>query len=284
MNKIKSEEVLQLVIDKIDKLIREKVEINKNRTLHIISLSDDPASEIYMRNKVNMAKEYGINAIIHKPKDKLGLFNIMISEVFSSINNRFIMQLPYDTNKWNITDNLINSNLKFMDIDGFKFDLQDLTRIKNIDDMINHPNFSPTAKGVLLILDTLFDGNIKGRQATILGKGITSGLPIALMCEQLGLTVTWCNSSTLNRIRQETIENSEIIVSCVGKEIINKDLHSKIDNACYINVGMFKEEDKLKGDINYNDIIKLDNTLFCNKLFNSTGKLTTMCLILNTVL
>lgn len=284
MNKIKSEEVLQLVIDKIDKLIREKVEINKNRTLHIISLSDDPASEIYMRNKVNMAKEYGINAIIHKPKDKLGLFNIMISEVFSSINNRFIMQLPYDTNKWNITDNLINSNLKFMDIDGFKFDLQDLTRIKNIDDMINHPNFSPTAKGVLLILDTLFDGNIKGRQATILGKGITSGLPIALMCEQLGLTVTWCNSSTLNRIRQETIENSEIIVSCVGKEVINKDLHSKIDNACYINVGMFKEEDKLKGDINYNDIIELDNTLFCNKLFNSTGKLTTMCLILNTVL
>lgn len=284
MNKIKSEEVLQLVIDKIDKLIREKVEINKNRTLHIISLSDDPASEIYMRNKVNMAKEYGINAIIHKPKDKLGLYNIMISEVFSSINNRFIMQLPYDTNKWNITDNLINSNLKFMDIDGFKFDLQDLTRIKNIDDMINHPNFSPTAKGVLLILDTLFDGNIKGRQATILGKGITSGLPIALMCEQLGLTVTWCNSSTLNRIRQETIENSEIIVSCVGKEIINKDLHSKIDNACYINVGMFKEEDKLKGDINYNDIIELDNTLFCNKLFNSTGKLTTMCLILNTVL
>lgn len=284
MNKIKSEEVLQLVIDKIDKLIREKVEINKNRTLHIISLSDDPASEIYMRNKINMAKEYGINAIIHKPKDKLGLYNIMISEVFSSINNRFIMQLPYDTNKWNITDNLINSNLKFMDIDGFKFDLQDLTRIKNIDDMINHPNFSPTAKGVLLILDTLFDGNIKGRQATILGKGITSGLPIALMCEQLGLTVTWCNSSTLNRIRQETIENSEIIVSCVGKEVINKDLHSKIDNACYINVGMFKEEDKLKGDINYNDIIELDNTLFCNKLFNSTGKLTTMCLILNTVL
>lgn len=284
MNKIKSEEVLQLVIDKIDKLIKEKVEINKDRTLHIISLSDDPASEIYMRNKVNMAKEYGINAIIHKPKDKFELYNIMISEVFSSINNRFIIQLPYDTNKWNITDNLINSNLKFMDIDGFKFDLQDLVRIKNIDDMINHPNFSPTAKGVLLILDKLFDGNIEGKQATILGKGITSGLPIALMCEQLGLTVTWCNSSTLNRIRQETIENSEIIVSCVGKEIINKDLHSKIDNACYINVGMFKEDDKLKGDINYNDVIELDNTLFCNKLFNSTGKLTTMCLILNTVL
>ena len=283
MNKIKSEEVLQLVIDKIDKLIKEKVEINKDRTLHIISLSDDPASEIYMRNKVNMAKEYGINAIIHKPKDKFELFNIMISEVFSSINNRFIIQLPYDTSKWN-TDNLINSNLKFMDVDGFKFDLQDLVKIKNIDDMIVHPNFSPTAKGVLLILDTLFDGNIKGKQATILGKGITSGLPIALMCEQLGLTVTWCNSSTLNRIRQETIENSEIIVSCVGKEIINKDLHSKIDNACYVNVGMFKEDDKLKGDINYNDVIELDNTLFCNKLFNSTGKLTTMCLILNTVL
>lgn len=283
MNKIKSEEVLQLVIDKIDKLIKEKVEINKDRTLHIISLSDDPASEIYMKNKVNMAKEYGINAIIHKPKDKFELFNIMISEVFSSINNRFIIQLPYDTNKWN-TDNLINSNLKFMDVDGFKFDLQDLVKIKNIDDMIAHPNFSPTAKGVLLILDTLFDGNIKGKQATILGKGITSGLPIALMCEQLGLTVTWCNSSTLNRIRQETIENSEIIVSCVGKEIINKDLHSKMDNACYVNVGMFKEDDKLKGDINYNDVIELDNTLFCNKLFNSTGKLTTMCLILNTVL
>ena len=68
--------------------------------------------------------------------------------------------------------------------------------------------------------------------------------------------------------------------------MINKENKSDFEDACYINIGMFRDEEdgKLKGDINYNEIIELENTLYCNRLFNSTGKLTTMCLILNTVL
>ncbi len=279
------ENITEGVITHIDERIKELVNKNNKRVLHIISLSDDPASAVYMKNKVNMGEKYGVKVIIHKPKDKEELHSVL-NIVLDDINNRVIIQCPYDEEKWGTLSGLLKYIPDWMDVDGFKFNIMDLSRIKDIDQMFNNPNFSPTAKGAILLIDKAYKGMTKGKHVTVLGKGLTSGMPIALMCEQLGYTVTWCNSNTLTKVREDIIRNSKVIVSCVGKEMINKNLHSEVPNACYINVGMFKDDEsgKLKADINYNDISELDNTLYCNKLFNTTGKLTTMCLILNTVL
>lgn len=279
------ENITKEVIDDLDSMIKiYSIKLKEQRILNIISLSDDPASASYMKNKVNMGDKYGVKVVIHKPENKKDLHELLVT-LKKNTNNRVIIQCPFDEEKWGSLSELLHHIPDYMDVDGFKFNLSNLNKIKHVGHMYINPTFSPTAKGVIALIEKAYKGKTNGKQITVLGKGLTSGLPIALMCEQLGYTVTWCNSKTLTKIREEAIKKSKIIVSCVGKEMINKETHSEMTNVCYINVGMFKDEDnKLKGDINYDDMIQLENTLYCNKLFGTTGKLTTMCLILNTVL
>ena len=282
-----SEERITFVTELVDKLIIEaKEKLESERELHIISLSDDGASESYMNNKLKMADKYNVPATIHRPQAKYELISLL-ADLSSIKNNRIIIQCPFDENKWGKLEELMKMIPKRMDVDGFDFSMIDLVNTKSFEDMINNPNFSPTAKGVLLLLGACFDFNIKGKEINVIGKGLTSGLPIATMCEQLGATVFWCNSKTDDYTFKSISSGSDVIISCTGVPNLIGREHSinKYIEAYYINVGMNRDEDgKLKGDINYDEIIDLPNTRFCNKLFGTTGKLTTMCLILNTVL
>lgn len=283
----------ELIMEEAIKYIEEKIKIlaeNSERKLHIVSLSNDAASESYMRNKCKMGEKYGIETIIHRPKSEFELETLMIKLSLNK-NNRVIVQCPFDQKKWGTMREVMKPIPGFMDVDGFEFSNLDLINTKSFDDMFNNPNFSPTAKGVLTIMKfcLLYSNKVfGGTNVTVIGKGLTSGLPIATMCEQLGCTVTWCNSKTQLESRDINIANSKIIISCAGtgrEDIVTKLNKSMSDNACYINVGMNRGENgKLKGDIDYESISQLDNTLFCNPLLGSTGKLTTMCLILNTLL
>lgn len=286
----KTEMILNCVTDYIENSIKELKEKNPNRVLNIISLSDDAASESYMKNKCKIGEKYGVETKIHRPKDKHELESLIL---YLSINkeNRVIIQCPFDQEKWGTIKEITRPLPKFMDVDGFEFSNLDLVNTKSFEDMLINPNFSPTAKGVLLIMkycliysNRIFDG----RKVTVIGKGLTSGLPIATMCEQLGCTVTWCNSRTDLTYRDISINNSDFVISCTGtgkEDIVTYLNKSNRPNACYINVGMNRGEDgKLKGDIDYKTISELENTLFCNPLLGSTGKLTTLCLILNTLL
>lgn len=285
----KTELIMNEAINYIEDKIKNLSEGNE-RILHIISLSDDAASESYMKNKCKMGEKYGVATIIHKPKDSFELETLIIALSLNK-NNRVIVQCPFDQDKWGKLEDIIEPLPKFMDVDGFEFNSLNLINTKSFDDMFNNPNFSPTAKGVLTLMKFCLKHSakdFKGSKVTVIGKGLTSGLPIATMCEQLGCTVTWCNSKTEIMFRDIAIANSKFIISCAGtgrEDIVNQTNASLSYEACYINVGMNRGEDgKLKGDIHYDSISKLDNTLFCNPLLGSTGKLTTMCLILNTLL
>lgn len=282
-----SKNKVEFTIALVDELIKDRVKmLSEERELHIISLSDDKASKSYMNNKLKIADNYEIPAMIHRPENRYELINIL-AELGSVDNTRVIIQCPFDEDKWGKLEDLMKMIPKKKDVDGFDFSLISLNNIKSFDDMINNPNFSPTAKGVLLLLGACFDFDIKGKSINVIGKGLTSGLPIATICEQLGATVYWCNSKTSKHTLESLSSITDIIISCAGvPNLINKDnAINKYNDAYYINVGMNKDENgKLKGDINYDEIIELPNTIFCNELFGSTGKLTTMCLILNTVL
>lgn len=72
---------------------------------------------------------------------------------------------------------------------------------------------------------------------------------------------------------------------CTGaKNIINKNIYSLQKDAVYINVGMSPDDNgKVVGDINYDEIRILDNTLFVNPVLKSTGLLTTLNLIYNCI-
>ena len=284
---IRCDEITNSVMNDIDALIKSSIaKLDEQRVLHIISLSNDAASASYMKNKVAMGARYGIEVKIHKPRYKGELIDIL-NKLNKDSRNRIIIQCPFNEDDWGRLSELLHYIPDYMDVDGSKFNLLNLNKIQNLDQTLLYPTFSPTAKGVISLINKAYEGlDMKGTRVTVLGKGLTSGLPIALICEQLGYTVSWCNSRTPVQTRNNHIKDSKIVISCVGKEMINKENKSDFEDACYINIGMFRDEEdgKLKGDINYNEIIELENTLYCNRLFNSTGRLTTMCLILNTVL
>lgn len=286
----RTELILDKTFEDLDFMIKELKNINPHRVLHIICLSDDPASASYVRNKVVTGQKYNIKVIVHRPRNKSELIELLIS-LSKDTNNRIIIQSPFDTYKWGSMNELMQHIPKYMDVDGFEFSMLDLINIKTFDDMILHPNFSPTAKGVLLMMKNVMierglDGkNFNSQEVTVIGKGLTSGLPIAMMCEQLGATVGWCNSKTKTDVRDYYITGSNFVISCAGVEsLVNKSNASKMEDVSYINVGMSRGEDgKLKADINY-ELSECDNTMLCNKLFGTTGKLTCTCLLMNVLL
>ena len=156
--------------------------------------------------------------------------------------------------------------------------LIDISSLHSANDFIIHPTFSPTAKGVLL-LNMLVDDTIKGKQVAVVGKGLTSGLPITLMYNQLGATVHTINSNTITNARYDIFNNSNIIVSCAGVDMtLFKNTWLYSDKIC-INVGMRKEEGKMIGDLDYNSISH--HASFINPVLGTTGKLTTLFLIYN---
>lgn len=258
---------------------------SKSRILNIFSLTDDPSAHLYMKRKVEEGERYGVKVVIHTPKSISELHNI-INRLAENKSNRIIIQKPFDESKWGNLKELHSLIPSYMDVDGFGFTMLDIAETKGFDDMLNNPRFSPTAKGVLLIMDRLVNGEFGGKRVVVVGKGLTSGLPIGLMTAQLGCTVRWINSNTFKNDMRRLVNDSDFVIGCTGvPNIIDKEccIDPSISGK-YINVGMSKVDGKWYGDINFGEIQKLENTEFCNNLFGSTGKLTTLCLILNTLL
>lgn len=285
----RTDEILEKTFADIDKRIKEAKEILDKkgiiRTLHIISLSDDEASKSYMNRKVEQGKKYGVPVIIHRPKDSKELHDLIL-KLKSDINNRVIIQKPYDEELWGRTDELLSLLPKFMDVDGFSMSLLDLSYVKTYEDLMEIPTFSPTAKGVVSIMNNIVD-TFKYKTVTVIGKGLTSGMPIATALQQLGCTILWLNSTTDEWARtREMPSMSDFVISCAGVPNILREGPNLnyCKPKCFINVGMSKDENgKLQPDIDSNKF-NHPNMLFCNKLFGTTGKLTTMNLILNTLL
>ncbi len=271
-------------------LIEANKKNNPNNRLNIIKLSKDPTVESYMKGKIKACEEMQVDCKVHSPKDKEELLNLL-SELKKNKNERIIVQTPIDEEIFgNIYElsRLVNPQ---QDVDGFEFPLMKFRELRTITQYLNEPCYSPTAKGVLAMM---FAGrkekngnvnNLRGETVTIIGTGLTSGLPIANACMSLGATVYTASSSTPLEDLRAMVGDSTIVVGCSGvPHIVNKEICSFRDDAIYINVGMNRVNGKMEGDIKQDDVLELANTLYANPTFKSTGRLTCLMCCLNTVL
>ncbi len=275
--------VIDSIIEEVENNIKiELVNRKNNSSLHIFYLSDDIPSLKYVNNKIKKGEKFNVKTVLHQPNN--------VSELTTQIlaiprEDKIIIQYPINTEKFGDIKFLYQTYInKDQDIDGFLFDFLDINDCNTIEDFLNHKSFSPTAKGVLQILKQL-NINIQGSNITVLGKGLTSGLPIGNSISKLGGNLTWLDKNTKKDDFNKTIKESDVIISCTGaKNIINSTTHSEKANAVYINVGMSPNETGgIVGDINYKEIKNLDNTLYVNDVLKSTGFLTTLNLIANCI-
>lgn len=264
--------------------------LKSDNTLNIIQLSKDARVQSYLKGKIKACEELGVLCVIHTPSNKKEL-EILLSCLSKNKTQKIIIQTPIDEDIFGNIHELIKLVDREQDVDGFDFPLIKFREYRTIVEYLQAPNFSPTAKGVLGMMygarreKNLDHSNLRGETITIIGTGLTSGLPIANACMSLGATVYTAGSSTTDEDLRAMVGDSTIVVSCCGvANKINKNMCSLRENAVYINVGMSKVDGKLAGDINYDEIMALDNTLYCNKTLGTTGRLTCLFLALNTVL
>ena len=136
-----------------------------------------------------------------------------------------------------------------------------------------------TVAGVLEILHDMGHEDFKGKNVVVLGKGITSGLPLTHYLIMRGANVVNLASKCTEEDRYKYIQNADIIVSCVGVPHLI-DVRKVPLNCTLVNVGMsVNEEGKLVGD--YDHILADELGINCTSVVNCSGIMTVHQLLEN---
>lgn len=236
------------------KEIREK-EISKIKETYkggckvvFIQIGENPASNVYVRNKINLCKEVGIE-VKHIQGDEETSQEALINSIkrfnLDKDIHGIMVQLPLPEH---ISEEaVINAIAPEKDIDGFTTINKGKLMIGDKDAII-----PCTPKGIMTILE--YQGiDLNGKIVTIVGRSNIVGKPLAQLMINAGATVTVCNSKTDKITLNCLIAYSDIFISAIGKaNHFNKNMFEfyRLDNTIAIDVGINRDEEgKLCGDI-----------------------------------
>ena len=231
--------------------LKEKVSIlieqyNCVPTLSIVVVGSNPASEVYVRNKVKTAKSIGMNAEVINLNEDVSMEELI--KVVDELNNNdsvngIIVQLPLPRhlNEQLIIDRI--SNIK--DVDGFGL----LNKGKLL---AGEKSLRPaTPYGIIKMLDA-YNIELTGKNALVIGRSNIVGKPIALMLLEKNATVTVAHSKTQNI--KEISKNADLIVVAVGKpKFLTMDMVK--EGAVIVDVGINRDGSVLCGDVDFDDVV-----------------------------
>ncbi|MFL2792691.1 MAG: bifunctional methylenetetrahydrofolate dehydrogenase/methenyltetrahydrofolate cyclohydrolase FolD [Paracoccaceae bacterium] len=259
-------------------LIKEKKGITPG--LAVILVGEDPASQVYVRNKGKQTIEAGMNSYEHKLDASTSsevLLNL-IKKLNKDANVHGILcQLPLP--KHLNEKEVINSIDPEKDVDGF--------HISNVG-LLNTGQKSMipcTPLGCLLLLKDRI-GNLSGKSAVIVGRSNIVGKPMANLLLQENCTVTIAHSRTENI--ESVCSQSDIIIAAVGRpEMIKKEWVKP--GATVIDVGINRvikkidgvEKTVLVGDVCFSDMAGVAAGV--TPVPGGVGPMTIACLLANTV-
>ena len=223
--------------------------MSKKPKLVAILVGNDPASQIYVRNKEKFAEIAGIETdVIRMPETSSTNDVISIIEKLNTDEsvNAILVQLPLP--KHIDTKTVLNTVSETKDVDGFTD--------ANIGKMFGSGDkyiIPCTPRGIMEILDE-YKIDIAGKNAVIIGRSDIVGKPTAMMFLNRNATVTICHSKTQNI--SEYTRRADIIVAATGKIKITGDM---IKPGCVLlDVGMQRDENgKLHGDCDFESCEKI---------------------------
>ncbi len=232
------------VSEKLLSEVKAKVEkLEKKPHLVVILVGDNPASQIYVRNKQKKAEEVGIKStLIHFNSDisEDELLNKIIELNNDNDVTGILVQLPLpkhiDKNK------VVTTISPKKDVDGFTPENTGMLAIGL------EPYFYPaTPQGIIYLLDE-YKIPIEGADVVVLGRSNIVGKPMAQMLLNRNATVTICHSYT--KEVEEKIKTADILISAVGKKIVKCKMVK--NNSVVIDVGIFKDSNnQLTGDVDF---------------------------------
>lgn len=260
--------------DKIFESLKAELDkMSEKPTLAVILVGENPASQIYVRNKKKTAEKLGINSLsIEYPADISE--NELLSKIQKLNNDKNItailvqLPLPEHINK----NKIIDAILPQKDVDGLT--PYNLGKLFSGEEPYVYPC---TPKGILLLLDE-YNIELDGKNVVVIGRSNLVGKPVAQMLLKRNATVTMCHSHTKNL--SEITKTADIVVSAVGKNVIGEKMLKS--NCVVIDVGIFRDENgKLSGDVDFENVSKI--SAYISPVPGGVGPMTIASLMLNTV-
>ena len=259
--------------------LKEKVsafcaERGKDIGLAVVLVGEDPASQVYVRNKIKACEEVGIRSFAYRlPEDTSEeQLSSLIEELVASENvHGILVQLPLP--KHLNERRILRLIPPAKDVDGFCAE-----NIGNLA-MNRETIVSCTPYGVMKMLEE-YKIDPKGKRAVVLGRSNIVGKPMAMLLLNADATVTVCHSKTQDL--KAICAQADILVVAIGRaKFVGADMVK--EGAVVIDVGMDRDENgKLCGDVDF-DAVK-DKASYITPVPGGVGPMTITMLLYNTVL
>ena len=241
--------------------------------LAVVLVGNDPASEIYVRNKIKTCGELGIYSEKLAPPDTITTGDLL--GMIEGLNQRneidgilVQMPLPPQVDKHRI----LLSVLPDKDVDGF--------HPMNVGNLVaNSPGPKACTPAGIMEMLRRYEIPIAGKNAVVVGRSDIVGKPMAMLLLHQNATVTICHSKTANLA--EECRRGEILVAALGKPAFLTAEFIR-PGATVIDVGTNRKADgKLVGDVNPDDVKTVAGAY--TPVPGGVGPLTIAMLMANTV-
>ena len=257
--------------------VRALTEAGHRPGLAVILVGDDPASAVYVRNKVKACADHGIHSEMLRmaadtPEATL-LAEIDRLNADPAIHGILVqMPLPAQIDPTRVIESIALAK----DVDGFHL----MSAGALLTNQTDHIGFNPcTPYGVMAMLDDA-GVTIAGRHAVVIGRSNTVGKPMALMLLARDATVTICHSRTPDLAA--VVRQADIVIAAVGRAgTIRGDMVKP--GAAVVDVGINRGADgKLVGDVDFASTSPVAGWL--SPVPGGVGPMTITMLLANTVI
>ncbi|RAI15281.1 MAG: bifunctional methylenetetrahydrofolate dehydrogenase/methenyltetrahydrofolate cyclohydrolase FolD [Candidatus Melainabacteria bacterium] len=256
-----------------ERIINNLKDNNISPTLAVILVGNNPASEIYVRNKEKSCEKAGIVSKLFKYDEDIQEKELL--EKICQLNNddsidAILVQLPLPEH---IDENKITKAiLPEKDVDGFT-----PVNIGLLASGLKPYAYPCTPKGIMTILKE-YNINPDGKHAVVVGRSNIVGKPLSIMLLNANATVTTCHSHTKNL--KDITKTADILVVAVGKpKFITAEMVK--EGAVVIDVGISRIDGKLCGDVDFESVS--GKTAFITPVPKGVGPMTIASLMENTV-
>lgn len=241
--------------------------------LAVILVGDDPASQVYVRNKVKACADTGIRSVLETYPGDMPQAGLLAR--IDALNNDtqihgILVQMPLPRQ---IDPNAIIAAISpSKDVDGYSV-------LSAGELLTGAPGFRPcTPSGCMKLIEST-GIDIKGKHAVVIGRSNTVGKPMALLLLQANATVTVCHSNTPDLALHT--RQADILVVAVGRR--NTLTHDMVrPGAVVIDVGMNRDEGgKLCGDVDFAVVSEIAGAI--TPVPGGVGPMTITMLLVNTI-
>lgn len=218
----------------------------KEVCLVVVQVGEDPASSVYVKNKIKACEEIGITSKSYKLEENTTEEELL--QLIDTLNkdkavNGILVQLPLPKH---MDERVITQAISpKKDVDGFHNESVGAL-------VLGQEGFlSCTPAGIIQLLKRS-NIEIEGKHCVIVGRSNIVGKPMALLLLRENATVTICHSKTKNL--KEITTQGDIVIAAIGKPKFFDETYIK-DGAVVIDVGIHRDENgKLCGDVDFQSV------------------------------